>query len=401
MRVPKLHVLVSVALSPAASFILNPIHPLQIGTRGCEQITNAARGREHATDRRWRREGTFSSEPAATTPMHGEVEHQQRVSLRHVGTVRPIPRGFKTQQQARGSDETLPAPTVSGRPAPHLHKEAVSCLQNKSTGYIVWLVGIIHEDGPYVQLVKGMIREIKPQVVMLELDAESIYLLPPGTANQDEGGLCWWRPVQQQLEAPKPRGFGAAKPTGKGKSKRKAKAKKKVFDDVNVQVSEIWTAGREALSCGARVLLGDRSDKVSKEREAEANVADSDMLTEVENTSEIEWKKIQRARKGLKKLADLVERRRAHGFEMPETRAIVRKHSEWDRLMGPKSFDVVVTERDEVMAKTLMALDETADQGTNLTTVAVVGSAHLDGMEDIFVENGWALRVPGEMVPDR
>lgn len=34
------------------------------------------------------------------------------------------------------------------------------------------------------QLVKGMIREIKPQVVMLELDAESIYLLPMGIANQ-------------------------------------------------------------------------------------------------------------------------------------------------------------------------------------------------------------------------
>ncbi|CAM9395137.1 unnamed protein product [Hapterophycus canaliculatus] len=122
------------------------------------------------------------------------------------------------------------------------------------------------------------------------------------------------------------------------------------------------------------------------------------MLTEMENTSEIEWKEIERARKGLKKLADLVERRRAFGFEMPETRAIVRKHSEWDKLMGPKSFDVVVAERDEVMVNNLMALDAVTEPTTNFNTVAVVGSAHLDGMEGMLIANGWVTKDPGEMV---
>lgn len=35
-------------------------------------------------------------------------------------------------------------------------------------------------------------------------------------------------------------------------------------------------------------------------------------------------------------------------MQMPETRAIVRKHSEWHKRLGPRAFEVVVTERDEV-----------------------------------------------------
>ena len=156
---------------------------------------------------------------------------------------------------------------------------------------------------------------------------------------------------------------------------------------------------------------------------------------------------------------------------MPESRAIVSKHSELHRLLGPRAFDVTITERDEVwlhvgqgrasvhrfvflllpaftivvpcgsnsgtrrpnfagmlvpcnwvlflpyqtsdmwffdftsnastdfllgclpspyvkvMAKNLMTLE-----GRH-TTVAVLGSAHLDGMESILSANGWVKAV--------
>ncbi len=35
-------------------------------------------------------------------------------------------------------------------------------------------------------------------------------------------------------------------------------------------------------------------------------------------------------------------------MQMPESRAIVSKHSELHKLLGPRAFDVVITERDEV-----------------------------------------------------
>ncbi|CAN0539374.1 unnamed protein product [Ectocarpus sp. 12 AP-2014] len=76
---------------------------------------------------------------------------------------------------------------------------------------------------------------------------------------------------------------------------------------------------------------------------------------------------------------------------MPETRAIVRKHSEWHKLLGPKEFDVVVRERDEVMANSLMALEPTLELESKHTSVAVVGSAHLDGMEGILAANGYDI----------
>lgn len=65
-----------------------------------------------------------------------------------------------------------------------------------------------------------------------------------------------------------------------------------------------------------------RLEKESKRREAEANVEDSKILTEIEKNSEIERKRIQRAQKGMKKLAALVERRRAFGFEVRRKRRL-------------------------------------------------------------------------------
>ncbi|CAM9654015.1 unnamed protein product, partial [Ectocarpus sp. 8 AP-2014] len=215
-----------------------------------------------------------------------------------------------------------------------LQSDAVSHIRNPTTGSEIWLLGIIHQAEPYVhQLVQSVIREIKPQVVMLELDTERAFLLPPGTPYQSEDKLWWWKPAKAKGRRP-----GAARNRKKAKPRNRTRNQRKFDQDEHVGVSEIWTAGREAQACGARVLLGDRSNEVSKRREREAERADSQMLAEITG---IERKELERAGKGLQKLTALIERRRSFGFEMPETRAIVRKHSEWHKLLGPKEFDVV------------------------------------------------------------
>ncbi|CAM9288705.1 unnamed protein product [Ectocarpus sp. 12 AP-2014] len=268
-----------------------------------------------------------------------------------------------------------------------VQSDTVSHLRNPTTGSEIWLLGIIHQAEPYVQqLVQSVIREIKPQVVMLELDAERTFLLPPGTPYQSEDKLWWWKPAKAQGRQS---GLRAAVRNRSKAKPRKTTRNQRQFDrDEHEGVSEIWTAGREAQACGARVLLGDRSNEVSKRREREAERADSQMLAEITG---IERKELERAGKGLQKLTALIERRRSFGFEMPETRAIVRKHSEWHKLLGPKEFDVVVRERDEVMANSLMALEPTLELESKHTSVAVVGSAHLDGMEGILAANGYDI----------
>ncbi|CAM9954926.1 unnamed protein product [Pylaiella littoralis] len=306
---------------------------------------------------------------------------------------RAIPRRRTRSHGERASEDGTTTAVASGklsnpthpRPA-FLPSEAVSCLQNPDTSSTIWLVGIMHETRPYVQLVKRVIREIRPQVVMLELDVESTFLLPPGEAHS-QNGLWWWKPEGGQLE-------GEANRTATKKAIGRTRTKQNFGKDSGAEASEVCTAVQEAQACGARVLLGDRSDKESKRREAEADRADSEMLKRVsEDSGTTVRRRLERAGKGLQMLIALIERRRAYGFEMPETRAIIRKHSEWYSLLGPRAFDVVVTERDEVMTHNLLALE-----GTHVT-VAVVGSAHLDGMENILLANGWVESISASPPP--
>lgn len=53
------------------------------------------------------------------------------------------------------------------------------------------------------------------------------------------------------------------------------------------------------------------------------------------------------------------------------------------------------------MVKNLLALDATTEPGANLATIAVVGSAHLDGMEAMLRANGWEARLPKDMIPGK
>ncbi|CAB1120514.1 unnamed protein product [Ectocarpus sp. CCAP 1310/34] len=189
-----------------------------------------------------------------------------------------------------------------------LQSDAVSHIRNPSTGSEIWLLGIIHQAEPYVQLVQSVIREIKPQVVMLELDAERTFLLPPGTPYQGEDKLWWWKPAKAKGRRP-----GAVSNRKKAKPRKTTRNQRNFYQDEHVGVSEIWTAGREAQACRARVLLGDRSNEVSKRREREAERADSQMLAEITGT---ERKELERAGKELQKLTALIERRRSFGFEV-------------------------------------------------------------------------------------
>ena len=56
--------------------------------------------------------------------------------------------------------------------------------------------------------------------------------------------------------------------------------------------------------------------KVSKEREAAANRADSEMLREISKGSGVKRRKLEKAGEGLQVLMALIERRRASGIEV-------------------------------------------------------------------------------------
>ncbi|CBJ28261.1 hypothetical protein Esi_0097_0055 [Ectocarpus siliculosus] len=98
----------------------------------------------------------------------------------------PLPPGYGPRASTKiQAVPVSPVTTPANERLPEcLQSDAVSHIRNPTTGSEIWLLGIIHQAEPYVQLVQSVIREIKPQVVMLELDAERAFLLPPGTPYQ-------------------------------------------------------------------------------------------------------------------------------------------------------------------------------------------------------------------------
>ncbi|CAM9735786.1 unnamed protein product [Ectocarpus sp. 8 AP-2014] len=127
---------------------------------------------------------------------------------------------------------------------------------------------------------------------------------------------------------------------------------------------EIQTAVREAGACGARVLLGDRDYETTGRLLEKAKRAD------------------MASAKERKEFNDLTT-----SFDCEEsTRAITRKECAQMKERAPKVFRVMCTQRDQVMAKNLMKL-----RGEQ-TTVAVIGMAHLDGVEKVLKGHGWQRR---------
>ncbi|CAM9196533.1 unnamed protein product [Scytosiphon promiscuus] len=267
------------------------------------------------------------------------------------------PRSISTNLAVRASAEGTTAPTTRLFNS----SEAVSHLRNPEQDSDIWLVGLCHRSEPSVELVENVIREIKPQVVMVELDAYRIRLLPPGEALKGGDGLCWWRPNHRPVELDAPK-----------RSKKDAKRK---FEQ-GEQGVEFYAAAIEAQACGAQLLLGDRDFEEIMRRQSEAKEADKKTAAKPSD-------KRRRAGLDMDKLEGLIARRSALGQEVPVTREIMRKWSAAMKRLRPQEHIANVTERDQVMAENLVKLE------SGQVTVAVVGFGHLDGIEDILGANGW------------
>eukprot|EP00752_Nemacystus_decipiens_P002179 g2074.t1 len=247
--------------------------------------------------------------------------------------------------------------------APQLFEssEAVSRFRNADEGSEIWLVGCYHRGKPSVELVEEVIGTVKPRVVMVELDAHRIGLLPKGEAHEGDDGLCWWTPDQLTRGLKKPQ-TGKRQPGTRGERGEPG--------------VEFHTAAIAAQACGARVLLGDRDLEDILRRQAEARSADEKQAAKPSG-------KRRRAGLDMEKLEGLIARGSALGQETPVTRDIMRKWSAAMQRIRPLEHAVSVTERDEVMAGNLMKVEG------NITTVAVVGFGHLDGIENRLEAEGW------------
>ncbi|CAM9523121.1 unnamed protein product, partial [Ectocarpus fasciculatus] len=158
----------------------------------------------------------------------------------------------------------------SERPPEFLSDDDVLYFHDPGTSSKIWLVGTTHNTKASSKLVKKVVRKVKPKVVMVEIDPCRIKMLPPGEATKDDDGLWWWNAVAETGPA---RSFtsgdqdkdeahvaNTARTAGDGleatanavaRARRRAKNKTKTYE---MDISEFYTAARQAVACGARVL---------------------------------------------------------------------------------------------------------------------------------------------------
>ncbi|CAN0251340.1 unnamed protein product [Pylaiella littoralis] len=282
--------------------------------------------------------------------------------------------------------------TAQKRSPAFLCDDAVSYLYNPVIKSEVWLVGTAHISNSSATLVENVIREIKPQVVMVELDAKRVGSFleesRKGENSAVEGGGKDEPPPSKKKRVSS---FGAffkqlLDPNVTVNDKitdvfaaALGKAISKMYESMDqkglASGQEFTIAIREARTCGAKLLLGDRDVQVTLRRLSEA--LRSIDLQDLTQNSEMELGM------GLEALDGSSVESINSSLEILKQRDTMRKVIGFYKKEAPELYSAMIGERDKVMAVNLMSLEG------KQTTVAVVGLAHVDGIEAILMSNGW------------
>ncbi|CAM9323305.1 unnamed protein product, partial [Hapterophycus canaliculatus] len=279
--------------------------------------------------------------------------------------------------------------------------DGVSYLQNPETASEIWLVGVVHGATASVELMEAVVREIKPQVVMLELDVDRLDCLPPGEAQMTDDGLNWFTaelpPDETDTSSATTKANAVESANDDAKSAPSERKRRRfgfvtipaaklfirvmeaIINALHEDASEMEAAVREAQACEARVLLGDRCFKETKQQLVSAGLADS-----------IDDERLDDPEALLKDSMSVSDQRKFANLRLtkPETRETAREYyAALGTMCDPRALKAMIPERDEVMARNLMGLDGAQ------TTVAIIGIFHVDGIENILMSNGWQRRL--------
>ncbi|CAM9315010.1 unnamed protein product [Chrysoparadoxa australica] len=258
-----------------------------------------------------------------------------------------------------------PALAITKAKAPVLCDDAVSHLTGN--GQDIWLIGTAHISNASVILVENVISKVKPDVVMVELDASRFRnettRARQGSAKKMQKSL-WLELLDPRTSlGEKVTDLGAAI-VGKLISGMYEALDKEGF----VSGDEFATAIVGARQSGAKLLLGDRDVQVTLRHLSDA-LRQSD-LQQLNNLNSLVPPD----------LADLATVRLddpaavSSAVELIKQRATVRKLTASLQKELPLVYNAMLAERDEFMANSLKNCP-------GKTFVAVVGIAHMDGIE--------------------
>ncbi|KAL1530749.1 hypothetical protein AB1Y20_001648 [Prymnesium parvum] len=271
----------------------------------------------------------------------------------------------------RASASPCPAasPLCRAAAASPLCDPAVSLLRDGERR--IALVGTAHISADSADLVRRVIRYTRPDAVMLELDAARASRLLPRAA------------APPPPPPPPPRGVAARVLRGEaGELSAEAIGEGlaslyRSLDSLGFQSgSEFVAAAEEAERVGAAVVLGDRDVRVTLRRLRDAL---GELLASGALTRELPPPPLF-AEQGLLEESEMTYENVKRSIEVLKERENVRALTGYMRAEANPLYEALIGERDAYMARTLL-------NAQGRTIVAVVGLAHMDGIESYFTKD--------------
>ena len=315
----------------------------------------------------------------------------------------------------------------------------------------VHILGTAHISSSSAELAGKMVRELKPNVVFVELDAKRVARAIPGgvssgntdtiiNGSKSAGG----QPAEEskQISPPTttttttttnvimstpnvaPKSPNASNPFDV-QSKLVNAGSKVVGNSVKSMYSKLESEGfkagdefalsvREGLAIGATIVLGDRDVEVTLQRLTRA-LTKTDIRRLLSTDSEIEKSMESLLPEGMKNQLKQPSNRvggEVDGNNMSVTsmgmddvsiskqdfntfvetmkaKDNVRNIMSALQKTAPEIYEAMVAERDEYMGRGLDELGINLKYGSTQNTVAVVGMAHVDGIEKYLSAKGW------------
>ncbi|KAK9818306.1 hypothetical protein WJX72_010357 [[Myrmecia] bisecta] len=249
-------------------------------------------------------------------------------------------------------------------------------LRNLDNGAEIFLVGTAHVSRKSAEQVQQMIQVVKPEVVMLELDATRARKLRSQSTSEQGSFL---KDFLAHMGMP-----------GAAFSESLLKAGMSGFYHVLRTLGldpglEFKVAIEEAERTGARLVYGDQDAQVTMKRLTQAlggpnGLTIMDLLRlMVSNPSHPIPPDLYQLLKG--GLSSSLEAR----VEAMKNRQMARSMTQYMRDVHPKLAQALIDERDEIMVDCL--------RGLRGKVVAVVGLAHLDGIESRWQAAGATAKI--------
>ncbi|XP_024520562.1 traB domain-containing protein [Selaginella moellendorffii] len=230
----------------------------------------------------------------------------------------------------------------------------VARLYNAANGAEVHLIGTMHISQRSADKVQQLIRSVRPNVVAVELCPSRMDCLlePDGGDDGPRRGV-----IREFLDCPGTFGERLLHVVLHFYYQG-------VRDAGIATASEFVVAGTEAMKLGAEIHLIDENSKVTKERLNRAL------------TMPVAFRLIRKlwTMKECQVMLHAIQNRNLSFLESMNTREIASSLIRDLRLEFPEVVDAVVDQRDEIMTKRLLCCDG--------KIVAVVGLAHMDGIEE-------------------